>query len=99
MSVIPDPFPHSPTIYLAPLQIGSGLGPLFVNRVNELPIGVYHKHGSASRYGKTLKFGAMGTDPGLDVYIRADWMGKHQPLACGRSEDEGRLQVKRYHSL
>lgn len=64
------------------------------NRVNELPISVYHKHGSASRCGEALKFAAMWSEPGLDVHNRADWNGKHEPQACRRTENEGRLQEK-----
>lgn len=102
----PRSFPYKPTIYLALLQIRYGpiniLKPMFVNVVNESPISVYHKHGSASRCDEALKFAATGSKPGLDVHNRADgmqWNGKHQPLACGGRENEGRLQEKHHHSL
>lgn len=72
---------------------------MFVNRVNESPISVYHKHGFASRCGESLKFAVMGSGPGLDVHNRIDWNGKHQPLVCGRSENERGLQEKHHHSL
>lgn len=70
---------------------------MFVNRVNESPISVYHKHGSVSRCGEALKFAAMGSEQGLDRHSRTDWNGKHQPLACRRSENKGGLQGEKNH--